>query len=246
MAEPFFIGWAAPPRGLRRFLLLAALLLLGTFAGLGYALSVTQDDPGEGAFRFDWGRIAVTGVLVAEPYPVLHVLESPEHAPGTPLLLSAGGKRGVVAAASLDGRRVTVEGVALQRDAFEAFQVAGGRLTAAEGPAALPLTEPLGRWRITGEICDGKCYAGAMRPGIGRAHRGCANFCLLGGVPPIFLATDAVAGARIFLLAGPDGGPLDPGVLDYTALLVSLDGEVERQGALPVFRVETDSLRVVP
>ena len=61
--EPFFVGWATPPSGLRGFLVWVAGGLVGLFAALGYLLAATQDDPGDGAFRFDWNRQTVVGVL---------------------------------------------------------------------------------------------------------------------------------------------------------------------------------------
>ena len=71
--DPFFIGFAPPPRGLRGFLLGAAAVMVVLFAGLGWLLAATQDDPGDGAFRWDWGRQTVTGGLRAGPHPLLHV-----------------------------------------------------------------------------------------------------------------------------------------------------------------------------
>ncbi|MEL6236793.1 MAG: hypothetical protein AAFR46_20540, partial [Pseudomonadota bacterium] len=100
------------------------------------------------------------------------------------------------------------------------------------------------RWRLVGEICDGKCYAGAMRPGTGLAHKACAILCLDGGVPPVFVATDEVEGAQFMMLAGPDGGAVPDAVLQQTAILVTADGEIERRGDLLVFRIDPDS--VVP
>ncbi|MEL6236909.1 MAG: hypothetical protein AAFR46_21145, partial [Pseudomonadota bacterium] len=198
--EPFFIGFVAPPRGLRGFLIGAVLVLAALFAGLGWLLAATQDDPGDGAFRFDWQRQTLTGILEASPYPMVHVLEGTEHVPaGRTIMLSGGGKRGVQdRAAPLDGQTVTVSGVALNRGDLLMLQLRNGTngidgLTDAAAhsvPAPVPAPVPLGRWRLVGEICDGKCYAGAMRPGTGLAHKACAILCLDGGVPPVFVATD--------------------------------------------------------
>jgi hypothetical protein len=96
---------------------------------------------------------------------------------------------------------------------------------------------PLGRWRITGEICDGKCYSGSMRPGNGLAHKACANFCILGGVPPVFVSTAPVEGSSFMLLADAAGGPLPGRLYDLVALRLQLEGELERRGDLLVFKV---------
>ncbi|MEM9147419.1 MAG: hypothetical protein AAGC57_14605 [Pseudomonadota bacterium] len=247
--EAFFVGFLAPPRALARFLGVVALALVALFAGLGWLVAATQGDPGDGAFRFDLGRQTVTGVLEARPYPMLHVLESERFPAGHTLLLSGQGKRGVQARAeALDGQVVTASGVLLRRGALDMLQLRGGTngLAAAEGDGARPEPVPLGRWRLTGEICDGKCYAGAMRPGTGLAHKACANLCLIGGVPPVLVTTAEIAGSRFLMLADAEGGPVTDQVLDRTALLIEAEGAVERRGDLLVFRLDPATLRAVP
>jgi hypothetical protein len=246
---PFFIGFAPPAASLRRFLLWMIAVLIAGFAGLGWLIAATQDDPGDGAFRFDWGRQTVTGVLQATPYPILHVLESDRFPPGHTLLLSGQGKRGVQERAdTLDGKVVTVSGVALKRGDLDMIQLRGGSdgISLADGaaPAEAPAPQPLGRWRITGEICDGKCYAGAMRPGTGLAHKSCANLCLIGGVPPVFVTTDTVEGEEFLLLANAEGGSVTDEILDHVAKLVTITGEVERRGDLLVFRIDAQPIRL--
>ena len=250
--DGFFIGWAGKlPGGLGRFLVLVAGMFVAGLAGAAFAIGITQDDPGDGAFRFDWGRQTITGILQAEPYPVVHVTDSDRYPAGHAIMLSGQGKRGVQdRAAPLDGQLVVVSGVMLNRGPLDMLQLRGGDqgLVAAEAvtdAADPPAPEPLGRWRLTGEICDGKCYAGAMRPGQGLAHRACANLCLVGGVPPVFVATDTVDGQAFFLLAGPDGGPVTDAILDHTALLVAVEGEIERRGDLLVFRIDPATLNVL-
>lgn len=250
--EPFFIGFLPAPRGLREFLAVVAAFFIGLAGGLGWLLAATQDDPGDGGFRWDLGRQTAEGVLTLEPYPVLTVTESARWPAGYQLLLSGPGKRGAQAQADgLDGELVTVSGIALTRGDLEMLRLRGGAdgLAAVAGSGsvpAVPMPEPLGRWRITGEICDGFCYNGAMRPGQGLAHKACANLCLIGGVPPLFVATDEIEGTPFFLMADADGGPLPDSVLDHTAELVEIEGDVERRGDMLVFRIDPDSIRAVP
>lgn len=242
----FFVGFLRPDRSTGRFLIAVYLAVMVGFAGLGWLIAATQDDPGGGAFRWDWGRQTVTGVIEARPYPILHVAESDRFPAGHTLLLSGQGKRGVQARAeALDGRRVVAAGVVLKRGSLDMLQLANGAqgLSAAEDAGAALEAVPLGRWRITGEICDGKCYSGAMRPGSGLAHKACANLCLVGGVPPVFVATDAIEGQSFLLLADAGGGPVTDRILDWTAILVEIEGAVERRGDLLVFRIDPDSLR---
>ena len=251
--EPFFIGWAAPPAALRPFLIAACLVLSALFAATGWLLAATQDDPGDGAFRFDWGRQTVVGVLEAKPYPILHILRDSERfSEGHTLLLSGFGKRGAQDRGDpLDGQIVQASGVALTRGEIDMLQLRGGSngLSGAEDAEDLagqapPTPQPLGRWRVTGEICDGKCYTGAMRPGDGLAHKACANLCLIGGVPPIFVATDRIDGEQFLLLADAEGGPVTDAILDHVATLVEIEGEVERRGAILVFRIDPATIRL--
>ncbi|MEO1191947.1 MAG: hypothetical protein AAFY02_09335 [Pseudomonadota bacterium] len=247
--DPFFIGWAKKlPKGLARFLPAAAVALVLLFGSAGFLIGATQNDPGDGDFRWDWGRQTLTGVITNAPYPVLTVLESELFPAGTPLLLSGWGKNGVQdRSGPLAGQVVQASGIALTRGDLIMLQLAGGTngLQAAEGEGQAPEPVSLGQWRLAGEICDGKCYAGAMRPGSGLAHKACANLCLIGGVPPVFVSTGAVEGQSFFLLAGPDGGPITEALLDNVATLVQIDGEVERRGDLLVFKIDPATLEVL-
>ena len=103
----------------------------------------------------------------------------------------------------------------------------------------------MGRWRLAGEICDGKCLAGAMRPGRGLAHKACANLCLLGDVPPVFVSTQAVLGAEFLLITGPDGTRLPERAYDFVAQFVSVEGEISRHGALLVFAIDPETIELV-
>lgn len=247
---PFFIGFLPVPKGLKLFLAVVAVGLLATFAGMGLLVGATQDDPGDASFRFDWGRQTVTGVLEARPYPILHITEGTQRLPaGRTIMLAGQGKRGVQQRAErLEGQVVTASGVALTRGDLNTLQLRGGRngLSAAGKAAAPTERENLGRWRLTGEICDGKCLTGAMRPGRGLSHRACANLCLSGGLAPVFVSTAPVAGQEFFLMGDSDGGPLTDDLLDHVAQYVELDGTVERRGSLLVFKVDIASLKVLP
>ena len=54
----------------------------------------------------------------------------------------------------------------------------------------------------------------------------------------------AVAGETFLLMADEDGGPLPDRFRDYVAILVQLEGEVERLDDLLVFKVDIDETRV--
>lgn len=250
--DGFFVGYHKRlPAPLRRFLPLVAGALLGGFAALGALTASVQSDPGDGRFLWDAGPQAMTGVLEANPYPIVHVSPNERFPNGRTLMLNGEGKRGVQSlAAGLDGKLVDAGGILLKRGALDMLQVGGETgLRAAKGSLTLIATKPtprdLGRWRLSGELCDGKCYAGAMRPGTGLAHKACANLCIIGGLPPVFVATGSVEGRSFFLAAGPDGMALPAEIFDHVGMMVSAEGRIEERGDLLIFKIDLASLKVL-
>jgi len=106
------------------------------------------------------------------------------------------------------------------------------------------VSEPLGRWRLVGEICDGKCSGGIMRPGDGIAHLACADLCLIGGVLPVFVSTGEIEGNRFLWLANENGGPLPDEFYQYVALRIGVEGEVERRDDILVFKIDLSTVVV--
>lgn len=243
MIPDFFIGWQNRlPPALRLPMIAAALALLLLALLIPLALGRATDDPGAG----DWaGDAELRGTLTLRPYPLLRLPPDAAHPAGHTLLLSAFGKAQV--SPDLADRRVVAAGTLLKRGDLDMLVVNDpSRLRA--GAADLPAPTgavPLGRWRIVGEICDGKCASGAMRPGTGIAHRACARLCFAGDIPPVLVSVQPAEGASFFLLAGPDGGALPEPVLRLVGLRVQLDGTLERRGDLLVFAVDPASATVL-
>jgi hypothetical protein len=232
---PFFVGWSSRTGlPLLGFLALIVVTMLVGFGALALALGVTVDDPGDGNFTGDKN---ITGVLIADPYPMI-VTDNNQHT----IPLSGGGKRGVQEQArALDGKHVHATGAGIKRGDRDLLLV--DKLETASGEATTPVREPLGTWRLTGEICDGKCSLGVMRPGDRPAHKACANVCLIGGVPPIFITTTPVLGTRYLLMGDSDDHALPDALRDYVAVTTRMDGTLERIGDALVFR--TDVTRAV-
>ena len=233
--KPFFVGWsgrsALPHLG---FLALLLVALLACFGALAFALGVTVDDPGGGDLA---GDKDITGMLIADPYPMI-VTDKDQHT----VVLSGGGKRGVQEQArALNGKHVRATGGGVKRGDRDLLLV--DQLRPAPGEAAQPVREALGTWRLTGEICDGKCSLGVMRPGNKPAHKACANVCLLGGVPPVFITTTPLFGTRYLLMGDPDNHALPDALRDYVAVTSLMDGTLERIGDALLFR--TDVTRAV-
>jgi hypothetical protein len=234
---PFFVGWSSRSAvPLLRFLALVLLTLLAGFGALAFALGVTVDDPGGGDFT---GDKAISGVLIADPYPMI-VTDGDHHT----ILLSGGGKRGVQAEARpLDGQHVRATGAGVKRGDRDMLLV--DQLQPMPGEASPPAREQLGSWRLTGEICDGKCSLGVMRPGNKAAHKACANVCLTGGVPPVFITTTPVLGTQYLLMGDPQNQALPDALRDYVAITTRMEGTLERIGDALVFRTDVTKA-VVP
>lgn len=249
--DDFFVGYLGRlPAAARAMVAAAAVGLIAGFGAAAMAISLTQDDPGPG--RILWNeRLERTGVLFAAPYPHLRTAPTEAAPEGETYLMVRAGKRGVVdIARRLNGQTVDVYGVWTRRGDIDMIQIGrrGGRpVEPSDQPAAeLTAVEDLGRWRLAGEICDSKCYLGAMRPGVGLAHKACANLCIDGGAPPVLVTAKPAEGETFFLLADQRGEALPQSWLaDNTAVLVQLEGQLERRGALMVFKIDLDKAELL-
>ncbi|MEM8651449.1 MAG: hypothetical protein AAGF54_13025 [Pseudomonadota bacterium] len=247
--KPFFVGYLGIPAGLKGFLLKTSLIILAGFAVGGVLAGVSQDDPGKAGFRFDYGRQTITGVIEASPYPILHVTEGNERVPtGHSVMLTGQGKSGAMAImASLEGTLVQATGIVLERGELDMLQLLSGQrgIQPMEEESDIPQVEELGTWRLQGEICDGKCLAGAMQPGRGLAHKACANLCLEGDIPPVFVSTQPVEGSEFLLVGDIEGGPLSRDAYDYVGQFVEIEAKVQRRGDLLVMLIDPEKLKVV-
>ncbi len=244
----FFVGWqrrVAP--GLRRFLFGVAVVLPVGMTALGVGLGAAAVDRAGADFALVPGAVAppplpigeaaLEGVVTLAPYPVLHLPAGVGAPRGRSVLLADEGKLGAMVDPALEGRRVAVRGYALARGEIDMVVMAEPP-TPLGGAAPGVALERLGRWRISGEICDGKCAGGAMRPGTGLGHRACATLCLDGELPAVFVATAPVAGSAFLLLGAADGARMAAALRDRIGGRVTLEGTVERRGAMLVFLVD--------
>ena len=243
-APEFFTGYAETPPELSRFLtIVIAVIFVSSFL-LALVLGYGVQERGNGRFG---GEVKVVGILENAPYPILRTSPSPAAPLGHTYLVAGGGKNGIsLLVQKLQRRPVEVQGFALRRGTLDMIVVdSEAQAVPVEPAASVQLSErvALGRYRLAGEICDGKCYPGGMRPGTGLAHKACANLCIIGGQPAIFAIQSPLAGQNFLLLADKNGG-LPPNTLfDYTALPVEMDGEVSRIGDLLVFHADWSTIR---
>ncbi len=247
----FFVGYGKVPASLRGFLSsVAALLILGS-AACAALLSLTQGDAGPGGFQWDAGAQTITGMFESKPYPLIHAEPTQAFPQGHTYLLAGDGKRGAQDfGIGLDGQRVKASGIVIKRGALDMMligdQTALRQEPVANGRDQAASVKPvdLGRWRMRGEICDGKCYAGAMRPGTGLAHKACANICLIGGIPPVLVTNAPAEGQTFFLIGDLAGNALSPAILDHVAVLIEAEGRLERRGDIAVFKLDPATLKV--
>lgn len=237
--QEFFVGYASAPRGLAGFAVKIALGLLAAAFLLSAMLGYDVQERGGGGFG---GSVKVVGRVANVPYPVVQIFPSSRYPSGHVMLIAGGGKKGMGATvATLAGKTVEVSGFLLKRGDIDVivtdtpghYKVMG---EAPQKPAAEPVS--LGRYRIAGEICDGKCYAGIMRPGTGIAHKACANLCIAGDQPAVLATVRPVAGAGFLLLADTDGGIPPKVMYDHVAVPVELEGELVRHGDLLVLKAD--------
>ncbi len=244
----FFVGYLGMPRALGIFLLLVSLVVIAIAVGAGAALIAAERELGDGRIRWDLGRQEFTGRLEAHPFPVVHAGVSENYPDGRPLMLIGSGKFGVDDWADpLDGQMVNAAGILVTHNGYEMLIIGQqDNLSAAEGtgePIAEPEVEDLGGITLRGEITDGKCEMGAMRPGNGKAHKGCANLCLIGKAPSLFLLQGNDEDIALLMTTGPDGSEMNEAWLDWTGLYVEATGKLSRKGGLVYFAIEPDSLK---
>ncbi len=239
----FFAGWSArSARPLLPFLAGVVLALLVGFAALALALGRATDDPGQGV---EIPQRMLSGILVDGPYPYLAMAPDTAHPQGHTILLTAQGKIAIDAdVRAFAGKHVAIPGLYMKRGGIDMLEVTDlPKLTQPVAVFSAPVAVALGTWRITGELCDGKCWIGWMRPGGGLAHKACANVCLIGGVPPVLVSATEVAGSQFLLPLGPDGKMLADGFRDLVGIRVVYEGEVFRVGDLLVFHTDVARAR---
>ncbi|HKU43031.1 MAG TPA: hypothetical protein VJR89_32955 [Polyangiales bacterium] len=246
----FFVGYLPMSARFKRVVLglgLGGLLLL---LAAGFALASTTHGAGPAKFTFAKSQ-GTLGVLTTEPTPVLWTLDpSLEHGVRGTLLVRSG-KFGLSARArELAGKPVRVSGQSIERDGQRMIELAAepqpvdGELTDAERTLlAGPVTRSLGEVTLRGEIEDSKCYLGRMRPGDERTHRACAQLCISGGIPALFVVREEHGTARQLLLADRQGHSIDRALLPYVAEPIEITGELRQLGNLWVLETSLDGVK---
>jgi hypothetical protein len=234
--DQFYIGYLpkAPP-ATASFVRRVVIAVSSAAAIAAATLAVTLRYGGAGEFEFGRPR-EVRGTVRCDVAPRL------EGSDADYLLVGYGKNRVAPEICGMAGQQIVVQGRLIQREGKRLLEIAAPANPA--GPAvAESAPVPLGRFTLRGEIVDSKCYFGVMNPGEGRAHRACAELCLRGGVPAVFVVRDAAGSTAHLILAGPNGTPINEALLQWVGEPIEASGEVTRHGRWLVWRLDLASLR---
>lgn len=246
--DHFYVGYLPAPAPHRRFVLLMIALLSLWIVLLSAILVLTQRTPGR-AIWSNSNEQAWTGILIEQPYPMLipDDTESPQ-----PLLVVSMGKAGAHdALRDAFNQRVTLRGYELHREGRRMIELSAESdaieidqpILEEQRPPLAPLdNEPI---ELIGEIIDGKCYLGAMKPGDGVAHRSCAALCLRGGLPPMFAAESDI-GDHLYPLLLVDGtSELSDETIQLVATRVRVKGVLMNLAGFPVLSVRHEDIQPI-
>ncbi|MEM8612196.1 MAG: hypothetical protein AAGF93_09280 [Cyanobacteria bacterium P01_H01_bin.105] len=246
--DDFYIGYAPLPLSVRRLLLwfipVVVLCVLG-LAIIAPSLHFEQVNSGQiqGVKEFE-------GLLLAEPSP--HLLVPNPDALDEPFKvypLSGTDKR-APRQAIMDnaGKWVKLSGIFISRNRYEMLAARSAEeITAPAGATKLEdQTVSLGEFAIAGEIIDGKCYPGIMKPGRTKTHRACAIRCISGGVPPVFRATNSSGQSLYFLLSDLKGEAVNSRVLNMVADPIQITGEVMQYGDSFILKADPSTYERLP
>jgi hypothetical protein len=242
MSDEFFVGYLPTPANQKRFLRNGIVVLGLVAATSAFLIAARQRDPGNGSWIYA-NADSYEGVLEFTPYPILRTDT------GSLLIVNEGKVGAQSSLREHAGKRVRLNGSLIQRD---------GRAMIELSPAAAdivddvtPTTPPPIRDRepvtLRGEIIDPKCFLGAMKPGDGKPHKGCATLCLRGGIPPMFVTRSVDGASRYHLLVDEKDAALTgdalAAILPFVADDVELTGVRYRRGDLEFIEIRPDLIR---
>ncbi len=248
VGDEFFVGYLPTPAGHRRAAVIAVVIIGVLLAGVAGVVAWAQRDPGTGTWQSD-RTSSLEGVVVIAPYALLRTAD--ESGVVVTVILVSEGKFGATdRLRDHDGKTVRIRGTMLERDGRRMLEVSSNAdaVTPLDWPVArraglLPESpRPLGRATLRGEFIDPKCYIGAMKPGGGKTHKACAQLCVGGGIPPMFVTRSQDGSEDYFLVIEEGDRSAAVTVIPYLGDPVEVGGEVEMRGDLRVLRIDTTTI----
>ena len=239
--DEFFVGYLRMPAGLTRFLQRVAIAAVLLALGAAAVIAARQRDPGDG--RWDYGKTSTfVGRVTMKPYAMLEL-----HDGAGAMVLVGVGKRSADTAGTADGRTVRIRGTVLRRANLRMLEVEGEIEPVVAPYSAIDVSVDAAPVTFRGEIIDPKCFAGAMKPGDGKAHKACAALCLRGGIPPALHTRAADGTDRIYLLVNSDGAPITGPQLDRVIAQIGEDvnliGRIVALGRMRLLAVDPGTIR---
>ena len=201
----------------------------------------------EGSFApgvFEYGRVRTfSGRIVEFPYPAL--MAGDVTGATRAYWLVGPGKHGAAdIIRGRDGQRVQLSGSLIERGGDAMIEVLPSSLVMIVGSAtAIEPLRSLGAVVVEGEIVDSKCHLGVMKPGEGPTHRDCAVRCLLGRIPPMFVAHNRADLGRVPLVSDAARPFVDADV--FAGRRVSIRGELLQRGVQKFLAVSQRDLRLI-
>lgn len=263
--EAYYIGYLpSMPQEFRKWVKPA--VIIGILLAVVSAVIVgTSQTPSE-ASKYELGQLTeIEGVILSHPFPVMRVKVG-ENEQGKPLyqtlLLMDFGKFGAdqtldelenmaqAKGGSLSGMKVKASGTLDYREGRVIYELTKGTDAILEmsplaenEKAGLALErKELGPRTFKGEILDGKCYFGTMKPGSGKPHRSCAVRCIAGGLPAFLGGPGADAP---LLLKGANAQSINQELLPLVAKEVTISGELVQYEDWWVLETSMDQLQIV-
>ena len=242
--DDFYISYAPIPASYRKFLLRFVPLLV---IGIGLFSLLLPGLHNQFTLGKIQGRQELEGLLVADPVPHL-VVPRPgnvnSNVPFSRYILSGTGKTAPKASiVEHVGQWVKLTGTVVSRNQLSV--IAAGAAEQIEPPADVSIDPSdgtsLGQYTLKGEILDGKCYPGIMKPGQGKTHRACAIRCIAGGVPAVFRVENNRNDVMYFLLADLKGKAVNDRILNMVADPIQITGEVIQYDDMFVVQAEPDT-----
>ena len=200
---------------------------------------------------FDFGNpTKVSGIYHESPYPMLRVpLAAGEY---KDIVLLGVGKFGPnpylkeirEKEGDIRNKALTIEGQLIYYNGKTLLEIDDGqKVSLGNLPEAEIVTEQLGVVEVEGEIVDPKCYFGVMKPGYGKIHRSCAALCILGGIPPVLVASNKDGMANYFLLTDLKGNPIHKDIIPYIGQPSLVQGAVQRTGDWHTMRIDVAQIK---
>jgi hypothetical protein len=245
--DEFFVGYFPTPPRTKRFVIGATVLGLAVLLGLGAAFSSLRTAPARASYE---AGVELVGLLDVDHHGLLWVPDDDAPSGATAHILTKGGKFGFPASARRhDDDIVRIRGGLLDRGGYRMLEMGGieaapGALDADDEALLRRIPhESQGEVTVRGVIEDSKCFLGRMRPGQGRTHRGCAQFCIAGGIPPLLIERRPGGGYRHYLLTSGEGAAVNDEILPFVAEPVELTGRLERRGDLLFLGIDPARIR---